>query len=184
MGVDRGDTAIRERVIFKALSVVDSGLPRLAPDEAKLRAWFQKNQARYDQPARFTFQEAVLSGDSSEAAVRAFVDRLNDGEGGDTGAGLRVFRDRPHDTIVQGYGEPFAAALEAATPGSWQAMRSRDGWRAVRLDAMRAAKPAEFADYAGVVSQDWLDSTAAENRTRAVRALAQKYQIRRVAPTP
>jgi hypothetical protein len=38
------------------------------------------------------FQEAALSGDSSEAAVREFVNALNSGTPGDAKAGLRVFK--------------------------------------------------------------------------------------------
>ena len=89
--VDRGDTAIRERVIFKALSVVDAST-KLPPSDAKLlRAWFEDHRSKYDEPARYDFQEAVLSGETSETAVRAFVEALNGGTPGDARAGLRVF---------------------------------------------------------------------------------------------
>ena len=184
MQVDRGDTMIRDRVIFKALSIVNAGLPRLTADEATLRAWFEMNRAKYDEPARYTFQEAVLAGDSSESGARAFVSRLNGGESGDAGAGLRVFRDRPRDNLIQSYGEAFAAALEASPPGSWQAFATTSGWRAMRLDAATPAKPAEFAVIANVVAQDWLDETAAAKRTEAVRAMAAKYRIRREVAAP
>jgi hypothetical protein len=33
----------------------------------------------------------------------------------------------------------------------------------------------------GVVLHDWTDATAAEQRTAAVRALARKYKVKRVA---
>jgi hypothetical protein len=52
MQVDKGDTAIRERVILKALSVVDSNV-RLPPvDDATLRDYFARNRTKYDEPAR------------------------------------------------------------------------------------------------------------------------------------
>ena len=73
--LDKGDTAIRERVIFKALSVVDAGIKLPPVDDAVLREWFEKNRAKYDEPARYDFQEAVLAGERSEAAVRAFAAR-------------------------------------------------------------------------------------------------------------
>ena len=76
LGLDKGDTAIRERVIFKALSMVDANAKRPPYDEKVLREWFEKNRVRYDTPERFNFQEAVLAGDSSEAAVRAFRKRV------------------------------------------------------------------------------------------------------------
>jgi hypothetical protein len=178
LGMDRGDSAIRERVIFKALSVVDANVAAPASDERRLRAWFEEHRVRYDEPARFDFEEAVLPGQPGEAAVRAFVERLDNGSPGDLEAGLRVFKGRPHENIVQGYGEAFARELEQAPAGRWRALQSRDGWRAVRLEGAAAARPAAFETVRGVVQHDWIDAVMAEQRTAAVRALAKKYTVR------
>ncbi|MEO6747639.1 MAG: peptidylprolyl isomerase [Caldimonas sp.] len=175
--VDRGDTAIRERVIFKALSVVDAGTKLPPFDDALLRAWFESRRLRYDEPPRFDFQEAALAGDTSETDVRAFVAALNAGTPGDARAGLRVFKGRPRDNLVQSYGEAFAAALEATPIGEWQAQPTRDGWRAIRLESISAAKPAVFETLRGVVLQDWTDATLADQRTAAVRAMGRKYKV-------
>ncbi len=178
LGLDKGDKAIRERVIFKALSMVDANTRRPAYDEQVLREWFEKNRSRYDAPARFSFQEAVLSSEPTEAAVRAFVSALTSGTPPDAEAGLRVFNDRPHDNIVQSYGAEFAAALEASPPGEWRAIQDDKGWRAMRLESVVAAQPADFEQLRGVVLQDWTDAEMAAQRSAAVRALAQKYTIR------
>jgi len=175
--VDKGDPAIRERVIFKALSVIDSNV-RLPPvDDKLLRAWFEAHRDKYDEPARFDFEEAALSGANPEAAVRQFVVALNNGTPGDAKAGLRVFKARPHSNLVDSYGADFAKALEATPPGVWQAFQTRDGWRAMRLNGTTPPKPAVFEHVRGVVLQDWTDATASEQRTLAVRALAKKYEI-------
>lgn len=179
--VDKGDSAIRERVIFKALSVVDANVKLPSFDDQVLRNWFEGHRAKYDEPARFDFQEAVLSGDTSESAVRAFVEALNAGMPGDAKAGLRVFKGRPHATIVQSYGPDFAKALEEARVDEWRAQRTRDGWRAMRLDGASPAQPAAFEALRGVVLQDWTDATLAEQRSAAVRALAGKYMVRNEA---
>jgi hypothetical protein len=176
--LDKGDTAIRERVIFKALSVIDSGVKLPAYDDKLLQAWFDKHREKYDEPARFDFQEAVLGGEPGEAAVRAFVDALNAGTPGDAKAGLRVFKGRPHSNLLQSYGADFAKGLEAATPGQWLALNSREGWRAVRLDAASVARPASFAALRGVVLQDWTDETMAAQRSAAVAALTRKYSVK------
>ena len=176
--VDRGDDAIRERVIFKALSVVDANLKAPAARDEALRAWFDSHRDKYDEPARFDFQEAVLSGAQDEAAVRAFVNQLNKGTPGDVDAGLRVFKGRPRSNVVDSYGEDFAKALQAGAVGEWRALASRDGWRAIRLESATPARPADFETLRGVVMHDWVDATMAEQRTAAVRALAGKYRIR------
>ena len=181
--VDRGDPAIRERVIFKALSVIDSNVKLPPVDEAVLRRWFEGHRVKYDEPARYDFEEAALTGDSSEVAVRAFVKELNGGTPGDARAGLRVFKGRPQANIVQSYGPELAAALAAAPAGQWQALHTRDGWRAMRLDAKSAARPAVFEALRGVVLQDWKDAVASEQRTAAVRALTRKYKVKHELPT-
>ncbi len=178
MQLDKGDTAIRERVIFKALSMVDANTKLPAYNDATLRDWFDKHRDKYDEPARYDFQEASLAGDAAEAAVRAFVDALNAGTPGDAKAGLRVFKGRPLPNLVQSYGAEFAKALDDAPAGEWRAQRTREGWRAIRLDAIVPAKPASFEAVRNVVLQDWTDATMAQQRTAAVRALARKYAIR------
>jgi hypothetical protein len=176
--LDKGDTAIRERVIFKALSMIDSNVKVPPVDEAVLRKWFEQHRDKYDEPARYDFEEAALSGDTAESSVRAFVKALNDGTPGDAKAGLRVFKGRPHSNLVESYGAEFAKALTESQPGTWNALQTREGWRAVRLDAATAAKPAVFESLRGVVMQDWTDETAAQQRTNTVRALTKKYDVK------
>ena len=178
LGVDKGDSAIRERVIFKALSVIDSNVKLPPADDKVLEEWFERHREKYDEPARYDFEEAALSGDRSEAAVREFVKLLNTGTPGDAKAGLRVFKGRPHANLVQSYGPEFAKALEASKPGQWHALQTRDGWRAIRLGSIAPPKQADFEDLGGVVLHDWTDATAAEQRTAAVRALAKKYKVK------
>src|SRR5262245_40007880 len=178
LGVDKGDSTIRDRVIFKALNFVDAGLKLPPIDEQGLRAWFEKNRARYDEPARFDFHEAVLAGERTEAATKAFVELLEKGRPGELNAGLRVFKGRPQANVVQGYGEEFAKALAESPPGRWRALEARDGWRAVQPVATTPAKPAAFEPLRGVLLQDWTDATMAEQRSAAVRTLAKKYTVK------
>jgi PPIC-type PPIASE domain len=182
--VDQGDTAIRERVIFKALNLVESNLRQPPADDTLLRAWFEAHRDKYDEPARYDFQEAVLAGENGEAAVRAFASTLNGGSTGDAKAGLRVFKGRPHGNLVQSYGAAFAQALENLPVGQWQAMPTREGWRAMRLDATTSGQRASFEAQRAVVQQDWIDATMAEQRTAAVRALGAKYTLRVEGRTP
>jgi PPIC-type PPIASE domain len=176
--VDKGDIAIRERVIFKALSVVDANTKLPPVDDKVLRQWFDGHRAKYDEPARFDFQEAVLSGETSEEAVRAFVATLNAGTPGDVNAGLRVFKARPRSNLVQSYGADFAKALEAAPAGEWRAQQSKEGWRAIRVDAIKHPQAASFEALRPVVLQDWTDATLSEQRSAAVRALEKKYKVK------
>jgi PPIC-type PPIASE domain len=178
LGVDQGDKMIRDRVIFKSLMIMETGLKLPPIDDVKLREWFETQRAKYDEPVRYDFQEAVLNDDNGEAAVQAFVKELNAGTPGDARAGLRVFKGRPHDNLVQSYGAEFAKALEASPVGEWRVLPSQDGLRVMRLEAISASKPADFDSIRNVVKQDWVDATMAELRTQTVRERGKKYTLK------
>jgi hypothetical protein len=178
MELDKGDKAIRERVIFKALSVVDASTKLPAHDDVVLREYFERNRSKYDDPARYSFQEAVLAGDKSESALRAFASALNAGNPGDAQAGLRVFRDRPRQNLEQSYGAEFISELEALPPGEWRTVHTRDGMRVMQLQSVAPPKLADFDSLRGVILPDWTDATLAEQRSAAVRALSRKYTVK------
>lgn len=182
--MDKGDKAIKDRVIFKALSMINAGLKLPPVDDTKLREWFEKNRAKYDEPGRYDFLEAVIAGDSSEKSARAFAAALNAGTPGDTQAGLREFKGRPHANIVQSYGAEFSQALEVLPVGEWRALRHRDVWRVMRLEAITPPKPASYEALRNVVMQDWTDAVMAEQRSDAVRTMAKKYTVKVEAGTP
>ena len=182
--VNDGDTMIRDRVIFKSLMLVESGLKLPAVDDKTLREWFETQRVRYDEPARFDFQEAVLSGDTSEPAARAFAQALNAGAPGDTKAGLRVFKGRPQANLVQSYGPEFAKALEESPAGEWRVLPTRDGPRVMRLESLSSPRPASFEALRHVVLPDWTDATMAQLRTDAVRLRGKKYTVRQEGAAP
>lgn len=176
--VDKGDTAIRERVIFKALSVVDANTKLPPVNDKVLREWFDSHRTSYDEPARYDFQEAVLAGENTESRMRALVGTLNSGASGDAEAGLRVFKGRPKSNLDQSYGPDFAKELEQAGSNEWHAIKTKDGWHAVRLMAVTPPKPAAFEVVRPLVLQAWTDATMAEQRSAAVANMAKKYKIK------
>jgi len=178
LGVDKGDPALRERIIFKALSVIEGGVKLPTIDDKALRAWFEEHRDKYDDPPRYDFEEAALAGEPTETEVRDFVKELRSGTPGDAKAGLRVFKARPRPNLIESYGADFTRALAQSPLGEWQAFKTRDGWRAMRLNAAIAARPASFEAQRAVIFQDWKDEVAAEQRTAAVRALAKKYTVK------
>ena len=177
MQVDKGDQAIRDRVIFKALSVIDANVKLPDIDDQGLKSWFEQQRSKYDEPARYTFDEAVLAGDNSEAAVRAFVAALNSGTPGDAKAGLRIFKGRPLENLIQSYGADFPRQVQESPIGEWRALQTKSGWRAMRVNEITSAKPAVFESVRNTVFADWKDITAADQRTAAVRAMGKKYKV-------
>jgi hypothetical protein len=180
LSLDKGDAAIRDRVIFKALGVAQAGLVLPAYDDKMLKAWFEAHHASYDTPARFDFLEAVVAGEPSRERLQAFVDSLNGRGQSDVESSLNVFKDRPRSNLVGSFGEAFAAALEQAKPsGEWLLLTSATGLRVVRLQQLKPAEPARYEGLKDRVLQDWKDETMAQLTTREVRQMGRKYSVLR-----
>jgi hypothetical protein len=62
------------------------------------------------------------------------------------------------------------------------ACKTREGWRAMRLNTISPPRTGVFEALRGVVMHDWTDATAAEQRTAAVRALTRKYKVKHEVP--
>ncbi len=188
LGLDRGDTAIRERVIFKALNVVQANLSLPQPDDAELRSWFEANRVRYDEPPRIDFLEAVIAGKPSLAEAEAFAARLNEQAARQPQAkvdgGLRVYRGRPVATITPAFGAAFTEALARQPLQRWVALDSQDGPRAILVEARADGHPAAFEALREKVLLDWRDQRMAELRTDAVRKLGDKYTLRVAGENP
>lgn len=179
LGLDRGDSGIRDRVIFKAMSVTQAGIVLPEVDEAGLKAWFESNRERYDTPARFDFLEAALPSDTKLEAMQRFVLALNSNQD-EPGieSSLRVFRDRPRSNLLQSYGKDFTEAIEQLKPGQWQVLVSNDGPRVIRLESLKPAVAADFEAVKVKLYQDWKDEMTSQRSKELIREMGKKYKIR------
>jgi len=179
LGMDRGDQAMKDRVIFKVLTATQSGLALPKIDEAGLRAWFESRRDRYDLPARLGFEEAVIaSGDATPEKLKKFVSALNSQQTPELEGSLRIFKDRPRPSLVQSYGAPFADALEKQTINSWTVLQSQDGPRAIRLTAVTPGRATSYEEIKDRVYTDWKEFTASQLTKTAIREIAKKYRVR------
>lgn len=181
LGLDRGDTSIRERVIFKALNVVQANLVLPKPDDVELRAWFEANRSRYDNPPRIDFLEAVIAGKPSLAEAETFATVLNSKAttkpDTDVESGLRIYRGRPLSTLTPAFGEAFTTQLATLPLNRWVALNAQDGPRAVLVEKRADGQPAEFEPLREKVLLDWRDQRMAELRSEAVHKLGDKYRL-------
>ena len=179
LGMDRGDQAMKDRVVFKVLSTAQAGLALPKIDEAGLRAWFATRRDRYDLPARFSFEEAVLSaGDATPEKLQKFVLALNSEQTPDIEGSLRIFKDRPKPNLVQSYVAPFADALEKSSVGGWVVLPSQEGSRAIRLTAFTPGRAASYDEMKERVYTEWKEFTSSQLTKTAIGEIAKKYRIR------
>jgi hypothetical protein len=177
LGLDKGDSSIRERVIFKTLSVTQAevNLPKL--EEHELQKWFTEHEDQYDSQTLLNFEEAVVSGKPSPEDLKNFLNALNGKGHSQIDSSLEIFKDRPRFTIVDGYGEDFTLSLEKLTLNEWVSLDSKAGTRVVRLMSIKPGDKANFEQIKAKVYSDWKNQTAAELSTKAIRELGKKYKI-------
>jgi hypothetical protein len=179
LGMDRGDQAMKDRVVFKVLTATQSGLALPKIDEAGLREWFESRRDQYDLPARLSFEEAVISvSDSTPEKLKKFVTALNGQQVPELEASLRVFKDRPRPSLDQSYGAAFADALEKQTTGTWVVLESKEGYRALRLTELTPARAVSYDEMRERVYTDWKEITSSQLTKNAIREIAKKYRIR------
>jgi hypothetical protein len=179
LGMDRGDQAMKDRVVFKVLTATQSGLALPKIDEAGLREWFESRRDQYDLPARLSFEEAVIAvSDSTPEKLKKFVTALNGQQVPELEASLRVFKDRPRPSLDQSYGAAFADALEKQTTGTWVVLESKEGYRALRLTELTPARAVSYDEMRERVYTDWKEITSSELTKNAIREIAKKYRIR------
>jgi hypothetical protein len=178
MGLDRDDPIVRQRLIQKLLLLVeDMGGASQAASEADLRAFFDRDPARWRQPPRLHVVHVF-------AAKR---DSLPLAEGlplaGVPAAGEAFPYPREltasKDDLARVYGESFAsAAFSLTADGGWsEPVASSFGWHRVRLVAREPGRVPSFEEARHAVELDY----AMERREAVVgaylRRTAEAYAI-------
>ena len=177
LGLDKGDDSIRERVIFKTLSVTQAEVNLPNPDENFLKNWFNEHQEQYNEPTQLNFEEAVVFGKPNPMEIKNLVLALNGKGKSSIDSNLEIFKDRPRFTIADGYGEEFTKSLEQLPRNEWSALESTAGTRIVRLVSVKQGQKANFEQLKAKIYTDWKNQTAAELSTKAIRELGKKYKI-------
>jgi hypothetical protein len=179
LGMDRGDQAMKDRVVFKVLTATQSGLVLPKIDDEGLRKWFDSRRDQYDLPARYSFEEAVLAAsDSTPEKLNKFVTALNVQQTPELEASLRIFKDRPRPNLDQSYGTAFADALTKQTIGTWAVLQSQEGYRAIRLTALTPGRGVSYDEMRERVFTEWKEFTSSQLTKNAIRELGKKYRIR------
>jgi hypothetical protein len=184
LGLDKGDQNIRERIIFKALSVTQAGINLPASSPEQLESWYQARADRYALDDRFNFFEAVVAGPSSAEQLKQFAAVLNGKGSSDVESSLRIFKDRPRKSIIEAYGDKFTADLAALQPGMWTVLISKSGPHLVQLGQIYKGEAVNYSDISERVLADWQQETMAQLTSQAIRELGKKYRVNGLVTAP
>ncbi|MEO7329594.1 MAG: peptidylprolyl isomerase, partial [Minicystis sp.] len=186
IGLDRGDPIVRRRLVQKMELVGDGAAPVPEPLENELQIYLDAHADRYREPPRLTFHHVFLShdrrGDSAVADARALAAQLRAGADplrvGDPFFQGRAWSQRSEQDIASVFGPAFAAALTTLPAGSWSdPLHSSFGEHLVQIDERTEGRPAPLATVRARVRDEWMTAQREQRRSRALRALRERYRI-------
>lgn len=176
LGVDKGDEMIRDRIAFKVQVLLFDQVQLEKPTDEQLRAFFEKNRNRFDQPERVSF---LLTATSDEATARRhFEDIRAERETAEFRDQTRLFPNRPVDSLAASFGDDFRARLLGLPIAQWHVLQAKDGWHIARLDARQPAVPASFEPVRDEVKRMWTTEETRRRAWAAVTKLKSNYNVK------
>jgi hypothetical protein len=176
LGVDRGDDMIRDRIAYKLQLLIFDQIKLPQPSEERLRAWFEQNRERFDEPERVGFY-LTPAADSGEATH--WLEDISAGhESEELRERTRAILARPVTSLAPAFGEKFRDDLLALPQGTWAKLQSKEGWHIVRLDSRRPGDPAHFEDVRDEVLRQWRVDETRSRAWEAVNRLKASYTVR------
>jgi hypothetical protein len=182
IGLDKGDSTIRDRVILNMKQNARVQAVVEAPSEAEMRAWFEPRRAQYDKPRRFDILDIHLRDrrDFTDAEVRQLLDALNAGvEPLLLGYDPAPYPKQTAEKIGVAFGAEGLARLEHLPVGGWIAIRTANGWHVVGLSGVEAAQTADFETLKSTVRSDWLREQQLRLAAVMVKGMRANYQVSR-----
>ncbi len=130
LGLDKDDTIVKRQLARKMEFLAEDVSKLEEPKADELRAWYEKNRARFALPPRVSFRHVYFSPDRRGKNTRADAERAldpprgrADGWPGAVAAGdpfmfQDYYGDRSFDELAKAFGPQFARALIGVKPGS------------------------------------------------------------------
>jgi len=190
MGLDKDDTIVKRRMAQKMQFIAEDVAAARTPTSAELRAWFEKNADKFQEPPRVSFRHLYFAPDkrgtrAKEDAVDVLARLAGQPEETKLAATLadpfmfqEYYRDRAPDYLGKEFGPKFALAVAKLPTGSWQGpIESGFGWHLVYVDTLVPGRVPAFEEIEGDVRTAWLSqqkATAWENAYKDMRA---KYTV-------
>ncbi len=186
LGLERGDTIVRRRLVQKMESLAEDLSDDGAPTDAELTAWLRAHADRYAAPGRVSFRHVFFDrgrrGARLDADARDALASLRNGAAaaGDPFALGATFTDADDARVARDFGEDFARSLTALpADGRWQGpVASPFG---AHLVAVSARTPGELPPLDRVrerVAADLAEARREEGGRSTWRALARGYRVR------
>ena len=188
LGLDKDDVIVRRQLARKMEFVAEDVSKLDEPTPQELRAWFDKNAARFALPGRATFRHVYFSPDrrgahtraDAEAALARFAGQPIDVSAttGDPFMFQSFYGDRSMELVAKEFGPAFARALAATPTGAWTGpLESGYGWHLVFIDAMTPQRVPDFEEIEPEVKNAWTEDHREKTRDKLYEAMRARYEV-------
>ncbi|MFV0409519.1 MAG: peptidyl-prolyl cis-trans isomerase [Paracoccus sp. (in: a-proteobacteria)] len=182
LGLDQGDTMIRNRLRNKLEFLAEAPAAALTPDDATLDTFYRENAARFNRDARLSFAQVLLppgAGPEQVQAVRAELEQGADPAGISASTMLPAAVDDMASPIVeQVFGKGFSAAVAALPEDQWSGpVESGFGAHLVRLDRRSDGALPPFDTVRDRVLAEWRSAEARRLRDAYIQQLLAGYSL-------
>lgn len=188
LGLAQADPVVRQRIVQQARDLLTSeAIAAVTVDEAEVRAFFDRQEDRYAQPAAITFTHVYVPGDASSGKARRVLAQLQD-EAVPAERAARfgerfLYQDNyaaaPRSLVASHFGPDFADAVFDLKVNAWQGpIRSKHGWHLVLPLEIRQQRRVELADVYSRVREDALAETRQRSALQAMDRLLARYSFK------
>lgn len=184
LGLDKDDLIIRRRLAQKMAFASEDVGAIAEPDEATLRAYYERTKAQYAMPAHIALRQVFFTGDrGAEAARGAAAQALERAKRGEPVAGdpfllPLAYADESLDDLIRDYGPAYAKAVQAAPIGAWIGpIPSAYGAHLVQVESRQAAEVAPFDEVRSEVHDAWIAERRAADNAGFLQGLHRRYRV-------
>ena len=190
MGLNKHDQVIRRRLAQKLEFLARDLVALIPPTDEDLQIYFDEHQARYQEPARYTFTQVFFDpdkrGDTTlddaeavKATLIAQSDTINDaGALGDNFMLQNYHPEKDPVEIQKLFGRGFTESLVELSPGQWHGpVLSGYGVHLVFVSNISEPPSLQFAEVRERVMQDWKREKGEELNDNFYTSLRERYTI-------
>ncbi len=184
LGLDRGDSVIRNRLTQKMNFLMTSLAQSAEPDDTTLQDYMMANSEAFLQPGQLAFQQISFGEDADLAQIKAALDALNKGADPATFGTISLLPAEISLTsrhrVESVFGRGFFDQLEASPDGIWSGpVRSGYGPHLVFVSSRKPPELPPYEEIRDEVLSDWRRTLSASLAQSQVDDLMDRYQIRR-----
>ena len=185
LGLDTDDLIIRRRLAQKMTFASEDTANLPEPDEAALKAFFEKTKADYQAPPRITFRHQFFNSDRGKdqalARAKEALGKVASGQGEALGEPFllpQTYSDARLTDINKDYGQDFAAALLSVPLNQWSGpIASAYGYHLIKVDSRISAKTPTLDDVRSDVLAAYQDQARKARNATFLADLRKKYRV-------